>query len=73
VGHMIRTSDGPLNFVPTCSIAGVLGYIIFNIGLEFYKRFSGWQNFSDGLLQSLSIRSAGFEIVDLGVLAPALQ
>lgn len=55
------------------SLSGLLGYIIFNIGLNFYRQASDWQNLSDGLFQIMSIRSAGFEIVDLSYIAPALQ
>ncbi|KAJ9098041.1 hypothetical protein QFC19_006476 [Naganishia cerealis] len=54
-------------------LAGLLGYLVFNIGLSFYREYSGWQNFSDGLFQSISIRAAGFDIFELENLAPALQ
>ena len=58
---------------PVDSLLGLLGYIVFNIGLQFYRQGTDWQNLSEGLFQSMSIRSAGFEIVDLSYIAPALQ
>jgi hypothetical protein len=57
----------------SCSLSGLLGYLVLNIGLEIYKRATDWQNLSDGLFQIMSVRSAGFEIVDLSYIAPALQ
>lgn len=45
---------------------------MLNIGLPVVDGIdSGWQKFSDGILQSLSVRASGFGIVALPLLAPS--
>jgi len=45
---------------------------VLNIGLPVITDLAGWEMFSDGLLQSLSVRAAGFVIVPIGDMAPSV-
>ncbi|KAL7423539.1 hypothetical protein Q5752_001119 [Cryptotrichosporon argae] len=51
----------------------LFSFLVLNIGLPVLDELSGWERFSDGLLQSLSVRAAGFGIVTVADLAPATQ
>ena len=50
----------------------MFGFLVLNIGLPVITDLSGWEMFSDGLLQSLSIRAAGFGVVPVANMAPSV-
>ncbi|WVQ96961.1 hypothetical protein IAU59_004070 [Kwoniella sp. CBS 9459] len=50
----------------------LFAFLVFNIGLPILDSLSGWQRFSDGMLQSLSVRASGFGIVPLANMAPSV-
>jgi len=50
----------------------LFGFLVLNIGLPVITDLAGWEMFSDGLLQSLSVRAAGFVIVPIGDMAPSV-
>lgn len=50
----------------------MFGFLVLNIGLPVITDLPGWQMFSDGLLQSLSIRAAGFAVVPVATMAPSV-
>lgn len=51
----------------------LFSFLVLNIGLPVVTDIpNGWQLFSDGLLQSLSVRAAGFGIVSVAELAPSV-
>nr|ODN93176.1 potassium ion transporter [Cryptococcus depauperatus CBS 7841] len=50
----------------------LLAFLLLNIGLPVLENLNGWERFSDGLLQSLGVRAAGFGIIVVPNLAPAV-
>jgi hypothetical protein len=51
----------------------MFGFLVLNIGLPVLTGLdNGWEMFSDGLLQSLSVRAAGFGISPIAGLAPSV-
>jgi hypothetical protein len=51
----------------------IFSFLVLNIGLPVLSSIpSGWQMFSEALLQSLSVRASGFGIVSVPNLAPAV-
>ncbi|WVW80474.1 hypothetical protein I302_102456 [Kwoniella bestiolae CBS 10118] len=50
----------------------LLGFLVLNIGLPVMESLSGFEKFSDGLLQSLSVRASGFGIVAICNMAPSV-
>ncbi|KAK8865627.1 hypothetical protein IAR55_000772 [Kwoniella newhampshirensis] len=50
----------------------LFSFLVLNIGLPVLDSLGGWERFSDGLLQSLSVRAAGFGIVSLANMAPSV-
>ncbi|WWD18193.1 hypothetical protein CI109_102642 [Kwoniella shandongensis] len=50
----------------------LFSFLVLNIGLPVLDSLGGWERFSDGLLQSLSVRAAGFGIVSVSQMAPAV-
>lgn len=50
----------------------LFGFLVLNIDLPVISDLSGWEMFSDGLLQSLSVRASGFGIVPIANMAPSV-
>ncbi|WVR05584.1 hypothetical protein IAU60_002603 [Kwoniella sp. DSM 27419] len=50
----------------------LFSFLVLNIGLPVLDSLGGWQRFSDGLLQSLSVRASGFGIVAIGNMSPSV-
>ncbi|WVF71000.1 hypothetical protein IAT40_005796 [Kwoniella sp. CBS 6097] len=50
----------------------LFGFLVLNIGLPVLDSLNGWQRFSDGMLQSLSVRASGFGIVSIANMAPSV-
>ena len=46
--------------------------LVLNLGLPVLKPYTGFQLFSDTLLQSLSVRAAGFGIISVPSMAPSV-
>lgn len=50
----------------------MIGYLALNIGLPVLENVDGgWQRFTLGLFQSLTVRASGFSILAVANLAPA--
>ena len=56
------------------NVSGVemFGFLVLNIGLPFLDNLSGFRLFADALLQSLSVRAAGFGVVSISTMAPSV-
>ncbi|WVQ71337.1 hypothetical protein IAR50_000865 [Cryptococcus sp. DSM 104548] len=54
------------------TIAELLSFLLLNIGLPVLESLGGWERFSVGLYQSLSVRASGFGIVNVSSMAPAV-
>ncbi|ODO07626.1 potassium ion transporter [Cryptococcus wingfieldii CBS 7118] len=54
------------------TIAELLSFLLLNIGLPVLESLGGWERFSVGLYQSLSVRASGFGIVNVASMAPAV-
>jgi hypothetical protein len=51
----------------------IFAFFVFQINLPVVDDLdSGWEKFSDGTLQSLSVRASGFAILSIPNLAPAV-
>ncbi|WVQ65241.1 uncharacterized protein L199_003414 [Kwoniella botswanensis] len=61
-----------LFIVLTFIIIELFAFLVLNIGLPVVENLSGFERFSDGLLQSLSVRASGFGIVAIGNMAPSV-
>ncbi|WWC60632.1 uncharacterized protein I303_103206 [Kwoniella dejecticola CBS 10117] len=53
-------------------VVELFGFLVLNIGLPILESIGGWQRFSDGFLQSLSVRASGFGIVAISNMAPSV-
>ncbi|WVQ85711.1 hypothetical protein IAT38_007877 [Cryptococcus sp. DSM 104549] len=54
------------------TLVELVSFLVLNIGLPVYDSLKGWDRFSDGLLQSLSVRAAGFGILSVSSFAPSV-
>ncbi|KIR43206.1 potassium ion transporter [Cryptococcus deuterogattii 99/473] len=54
------------------TVIELFSFLVLNIGLPVVNSLGGWERFSDGLLQSLSVRAAGFGIVAISDMAPSV-
>ena len=51
----------------------LFAFFVLDIGLPVLNTLGdGWQQFSDGVLQSLSVRASGFGVVAIPNLAPSV-
>ncbi|OCF43255.1 potassium ion transporter [Kwoniella heveanensis CBS 569] len=50
----------------------LFGFLVLNIGLPVLDSLNGWQRFSDGMLQSLSVRASGFGVLAIANMAPSV-
>lgn len=50
----------------------MFAFLVLNIGLPVLTDLGGFQKFADALLQSLSVRAAGFGVVPIANMAPAV-
>ncbi|WWC88191.1 uncharacterized protein L201_003096 [Kwoniella dendrophila CBS 6074] len=53
-------------------IIELFAFLVLSIGLPIVEDLGGWQRFSDGLLQSISVRASGFGIVSISNMAPSV-
>ncbi|WWC68336.1 uncharacterized protein I206_102261 [Kwoniella pini CBS 10737] len=53
-------------------VVELLAFLVLNIGLPVLESIDRWQRFSDGFLQSLSVRASGLGIVALSNMAPSV-
>ncbi|OWZ63019.1 hypothetical protein AYX15_04941 [Cryptococcus neoformans] len=54
------------------TVVELFSFLVLNIGLPIVDSLGGWERFSDGLLQSLSVRASGFAIVTISDMAPSV-
>lgn len=54
------------------SLVELFAFLVLNIGLPVLSNLGGFQMFADALLQSLSVRAAGFGIVPVAAVAPSV-
>lgn len=60
------------SFLTSSRVVELFSFLVLNIGLPVVDSLGGWERFSDGLLQSLSVRASGFAIVTISDMAPSV-
>lgn len=60
------------SFLTPSRVVELFSFLVLNIGLPVVDSLGGWERFSDGLLQSLSVRASGFAIVTISDMAPSV-
>jgi Trk-type K+ transport system membrane component len=75
--HWLDVGFSPLGFSHRSRFAARMSdfifYIVLDIGNEALNKIPTGVRILDGFMQSIAVRAAGFAIVPLGALAPAMK